>query len=104
MINENFFLDRVIRRKSPETNYARARYRELYSMFDLFFHEVRLSYGKNFCMEVKREALQRYLEIGDPKRLDELDELEILREVRSRYPEIERHLNEASKVIMGMAA
>ena len=79
-------------------------YRKLRSTFDLFFKEVRLTYGRQICREVKKEAFQDFIKLGDPQRIEELDEISALRRVISRYPPIFEYMNESCKMRLGAAA
>ncbi len=76
-------------------------YRGLYSIFDLFFEEINATYGRSFCREVKREALQDYSRTGD---LLKLDELAILNRVNLRHPQIRENIDQQCKMILGAAA
>ncbi len=76
-------------------------YRKLYSAFGLFFEEIRLTYGKEFCQEVKREALCNSLDLED---ISKIDEMFILNRVNLRHPEIRMHMDEQTRMILGAVA
>jgi len=73
-------------------------YRKLYSTFDLFFEEVELTYGKQNCQEVKRDALKDSLKLEDITKIDELD---LLERMHLRHPEIREMLNAQARIIIG---
>ena len=77
------------------------KYRELYSMFDLFFEEVRLTYGKQICREVKREALSDCSSLED---VFKIDEISILDRVNLRHPKIRKQMDEQTRMILGAVA
>jgi hypothetical protein len=84
------------------TLYPRTRaYRKLYSFFDLFFKEISLTYGKQNCQEIKREALQDYLRLGN---LEKIDELSLLERMHSRHPQIREMLNVRAREMIGAVA
>ena len=92
------------------------KYRQLYSTFDLFFDEIRLTYGKEFCREMKREALVEYSKLGaellarfelrDTASIDEVcSRIEsTLDTVKLRHPEIYEHMQKFCTMIIGAAA
>ena len=77
------------------------KYREIFHVFNLFFHEVSLTYGRGFSREVKREALGDYFRTGD---LIALEEEGLIARVKARHPEIKRNLDAQTRMIMGAAA
>ena len=92
------------------------KYRELCSTFDLFFDEVRLTYGREFCREMKREALVEYSKLGEKllaqfesRDMASIDEVfsrieGTLDTVKLRHPEIYEHMQKFCTMIIGAAA
>ena len=60
-------------------------YRAVFQTSDLFFEEVRLTYGAQFCKEIKREAFKDY---SVAQNLTKVEESDLLNRVKLRHPEL----------------